>query len=171
MLRNLITDKVGRMFSQKVTEFAQSLGIKVKTPYEFECMTGEIYPWTANGLYSPPFDIIACNEFDDFVLLHEIIHWSGHQSRADRFVVRKLANSNRTDLIRSLISVEDLYNEEAIANMGMFMLATYLGLDLKIAHYEMNARLMFMHYDYEFCEREVSRSVNWILDQVKSQAA
>ncbi len=167
----LSSDKEGRMFSSKVMNFAESLGIQVKTPDEFQRISGEIYPWTAGGLYSPPFDIIACAELNDFVLLHEIIHWTGHPSRVDREAVRKLSTANKNESIRSLMSVETFYNEEAIANMGMFGLAKHLRLDLKVAHYEMIARLIYMSFDHEFCEREANKAVNWILGQVNQQQA
>jgi antirestriction protein ArdC len=160
------------MFSPKVKELVDSLGIRVRTVSEFEVIAGETYPWTAAGLYSPPFDIIACAEESDYTLLHEIIHWSGHPSRLDREVVGKLSQASRTDIIRKIVSFEDITNEEAIANLGMFLLAKHLGLNLKDAHYEKTSRLMYMHYDNEFCERQADKAVEFILNQVsQSQVA
>lgn len=63
-------------------------------------------------------DITSFNSENDYntTLLHELVHWTGHTSRLDRFSGKALDDKTRAE-------------EELAAEIGSIFLATYFGID------------------------------------------
>jgi len=62
------------------------------------------------------------------ILLHEMIHWTGHRKRLNRPIIRSLNTYQRSNWKNKQI-------EEAIAIYGQTMLSRKLGVGLKSAKY------------------------------------
>ncbi len=104
----------------------------------------------------------------NFVLLHEITHWSGHPHRLARrpFVMALLEYSTPNKA--------QLQYEEAVAQWGMYYLAIALGLDRRAAWYDLVT--YNSHYDpanIVGAEQDALKAAVYILDQqgVLSNAA
>jgi antirestriction protein ArdC len=122
---------------------------------------------TCYGFYDFIQDCIVVNPehinpiFGDIntVLMHELIHWTGHESRLAR----------PASLIKSQaeLNLVMFHNEEAVAELGMAHLATSLGWDSEtINEY---ARLYLNGYylaNYIEADKEAIKAANYILEKM-----
>lgn len=148
----------------KVVDLINRLGVKVFNFDDYEKLTGYKFPFWSNGCYDIAQDVIAISGFVmgdvNQVTLHEIMHWSGHADRADRFMIADAIKCGTTNVI----SKESQANEEAIAEMGMYKLACYLGLDTESARLARDRYLKMFPHNQSYCEAEADRSVDWIIE-------
>lgn len=125
------------------------------------------------GLYMalPETDVIAINETTpieilDVVMLHELIHYTGRGSRLCRAGIVLLEQKDLT------ITEEHCQTEEAIAQLGMYKLGTYLGLDrdsLKQATVEYLASLPLA--DFEEAEMRSNEAVGYLVNKLYENKA
>ena len=160
-----------------VLELIQSLGITLITyrhAYTLGVSRDELPNWSA-GAYICYMDLIAYNPnppdgFEDInrTILHEIIHWTGHGDRLKR---KPIQLGQR--MLYAANSVDELHTEEAIAEIGMYRLAVYLGLEKEDKYLD-----LMIHYlsRYELAHidvacREATRAVNFVVEQMERKAA
>jgi len=86
----------------------------------------------AHGFYDTSLDAIAFNENKelfklDHVLLHELIHWTGSSKRLARTALLPFCVLGRLEVMEG----NEYATEEVIAEMGMYKLGLWLGLNRK----------------------------------------
>jgi antirestriction protein ArdC len=129
----------------KVQRLIKSSGAHVVPFYKVQNTMSKRMLGYSTGAYSSRFDVIAINTLDTYkgtlpwninvTLLHELIHWTGHEKRLNRkSVTRKIAR----------INTQTYHTEEAIAQYGMYYLAIELGFDKK--HYAKVLRAYLKEY-------------------------
>lgn len=94
---------------------------------------------TTFGVYFPTKDVIVINNKSDdmtnnpifitFVLLHELIHWTGHASRLNRYSISAFEHNS---INRHWEEIDThTSREEVAANLGAWRLGAILDLDFK----------------------------------------
>jgi antirestriction protein ArdC len=83
---------------------------------------GAVFHMSTHGHYIPKVDEIHLADRNALVLVHELVHWTGHSSRLARLPV---VNGERDILITETQRAQ----EELIAYRGSLMLAKEIGLD------------------------------------------
>jgi antirestriction protein ArdC len=162
----------------KVRELIQSFGIKLisyKQAHSLGISKQELPSDLSAGAYVCYMDIIAYNStppigFEDInrTILHEIVHWTGHGDRLKR---KPIQLGQR--MLYAANSMDELHTEEAIAEIGMYRLAVYLGLEKDDKYLD-----LMIHYlsRYELAHidvacREATKAVNFIVEQMERKAA
>jgi len=120
----------------RVLELIRNLNIRLLSFAECSLsgITIDPYIWqNSNGFYECHDDFIAFNHTPksniqdlNSCILHEIAHWSGHPTRLNRKAIEAGANLAIYELDLHII-----HTEEVIAQLGMFKLACYLGLNIE----------------------------------------
>lgn len=91
----------------------------------------------------------------DITLLHELIHWTGHQTRLDRETIR---NYDKSDANRA--------EEELIAEIGSVFLAEYLGLAGDLTNHASYVASWKKHLDARAVGRamsQASKAFEWVV--------
>src|SRR5665213_2677616 len=161
--------------SPVVLDLIKDLGIKVfaysQVPIEDSCFHYAMRD--VCGYYNQMTDYIAFNEIVSAeyaclneLLLHEIAHWTGHISRLAR---KALINSQRN----ILCTEKQIFEEEAIAQYGMYKLAIWLGLDKIEYRYKRDRYLVnwISLYDQEKVEKESERILEYTRGLLQVKAA
>jgi len=130
----------------KVRAFAKSTGARFLSIEQaiIEMPLGyEAYILT-RGAYNGLADVIVINNLEvlrgkvlgalgtvEEVILHELSHWSGHPNRLNRDSIKQniIMESTQTPPLNMFLHNRRVCHEEATAQMGMYLLATSLGLD------------------------------------------
>jgi len=122
------------------------------------------------ALYSPSHDFVGMPRVDAFdsleaykaVLLHEITHWTGHESRMDR----KIGNAFGT---------KEYAFEELVAELGAAYLCAELGLPASLRHagYIQNWIKLLKDDNRAFfrAASEAQKAVDWIREKVAAVPA
>lgn len=128
----------------------------------------------SGGFFDPVNDFVAINEsfLDshlDYVVLHELVHWSGHSSRLAR---QSMVNSE-TPEGRLHISPNDYETEEMTAQWGMYFLAVHLGFDENATALERDRyNVHFVNADQEKAKQDGLTAANYLLAMLnQAQAA
>lgn len=121
----------------------------------------------AAGYYDSQEDYIGLNERAlesdrvNEVVLHELIHWTGHPSRLNRNTITSQLHGMRP-------TSYDYHTEEATAQMGMFKLACLLGLDKELHLMLLNVYLtMFPEANLAKADWDSNQAVGYLLDLAK----
>lgn len=169
----------------KVRTLLDRLGIKVYTYTEFCLQHGPEIPHASDGFFDITLDKIAIRELSvsfktDNIILHELVHWSGVKGRCDRKAIVNAQDrlAKPIDILSGLEHlkiVTEVREEEAIAQIGMFILCERLGLDMEEAHDALarylKALLAQGPIDMGYCESEAKRSVEWIFNLAFQEVA
>lgn len=90
------------------------------------------------------------------VILHEIAHWTGKETRCKRFISGNIPNR------------EERLLEEAIAEYTMYYLVLELGLNEAVARFELERYINMLHRNGEFNEdlakTKAKEACSYILD-------
>tara|TARA_R110000868_G_scaffold411465_1_gene704410 strand:- start:815 stop:1684 length:870 start_codon:yes stop_codon:yes gene_type:complete len=98
----------------------------------------------------------------DVTLLHELVHWTGHQSRLNRETIRDYGKS---DAIRA--------EEELIAEIGSVFLASYFGVAgdlINHASYVSSWKKLLDEKAIGRAMSQASRAFAWLVNQLEDQA-
>lgn len=97
----------------------------------------------------------------DVTLLHELVHWTGHQARLDRGTIRDYSKS---DAIRA--------EEELIAEIGSVFLAGYFGITGDLVHHASYVFSWKRYLDAKAVGRamtQASKAFGWVVSQLEGQ--
>lgn len=158
----------------RILDIVNRLGANIVDMGEYVGIYPASWLYLASGLYDYERDKIAikadiaissrCSE----VVLHELIHWTGHASRLNRLHKRRQISTD--DDRQGIIDIEHnniiYHTEEATAQLGMFKLAMVLGLD-QFTHFKaMTDYLASYHLaNMHQAETESDDAVKFILDK------
>lgn len=164
-------NKVKDCFSKPIIDLIDALGVNVSLFNSVEFGMSGINMWqamTAAGLYFAPLDRIFINQFSDIdkdmVLLHELGHWTGHMSRANRVAIDAYLRQDRSYLTR-----EKIDTEEMTAHYFMLFFGTMLGLDAAMLNDQVvKWSLRHPYADFEAAQHDAAYAVNWVCDQLES---
>lgn len=95
----------------------------------------------------------------DVTLMHELIHWTGHQSRLDRETIK---NYSKSDAIRA--------EEELIAEIGSVFLAGYFGISGDLMNHASYVSSWKKYLDSKAVGRAMShasKAFSWLIDQLE----
>lgn len=125
----------------------------------------------SNGFYECYHDFIAFNHtpkpsIDDLnsCILHEIVHWSGHPTRLNREAVKA-----GSELLIHELEPSVIHTEEVTAQLGMFKLATCLGLNNE-RYLEMTNRYIARYplANYLDADMESTKALEFIVNKEKA---
>ena len=119
-----MTKKFLDHFSAKVLDLVDRLGVNLEDssdlPRHTQDVAGAFY-WAYDLVVVTPEKTYTPFSTPDIVLMHEIIHWTGHASRLARPVCEVMSQFE--------LHPHEIHQEEAVAQIGMGMLAQELGWD------------------------------------------
>jgi antirestriction protein ArdC len=150
----------------KVLRFFEILGVKYLNSHQ-----GSIF---ADGLFNTIEDYIFVkpnleNNRAIEVFLHELVHWTGHDSRLARSAIVLNQRLSKRGVIYA--NEIDFYNremstEEMIAQYGMYLLTVKLGLDEQYFYNRFTQYTNGLVFgDIELAKRQAQIAVDYILNQ------
>lgn len=155
-------------FSLQLQELMELLCINFVEPTRTFSVMNYIMATGAVGNYFPTHDCISVRPDmapfltlgdADSILLHEIVHWTGHSSRLHRDWFKIAVEGH------SVPSLYETDQEEAIAQIGMHKLSKYLGMDMQKAElYLRNYLNKYPLADLERAEVEAEKALQYIVD-------
>lgn len=171
--------KETNIISAKVLELVAASGAKMLNFSEYKRAFGNHTLWSYEfhgnpGLYAADKDVIVITENysplnKNYVVLHELIHWSGNAGRLNRIRVVNAANYTMTGI---LPTEKEYATEEMIAQIGSHYIALALGFDLvQTLQYRDLFPELIEKADMAEAETAGRRAAQYILDFVQMKLA
>lgn len=161
-----IPGSVRSKISLKLQEFMCLLNVDFVEPTAVYLRTGNHMSLFCSGMYEVVNDIVSVKpptlghqSIGDVntVLLHELVHWSGHPSRVNR---EEMKNAH----IYNYLTDQERHQEEACAQIGMYKLCKYFCMDMvKAEKYLSNYLITYPLADLGKAEADAEAAVSYLL--------
>ena len=152
--------------SPQIERMIGALGVRWIEPDVYYKYTGAYFGFEAQGKYHIVSDSISVrsggpgSRETDYVFLHELIHWTGHESRLARKAMTK-AFKTQDELTCAV------HQEEVIAEIGACMLAWSLGLDRTAAESYMTKYLpLYPKADLSSAYKDAQIAHNYVMSRL-----
>lgn len=157
--------------NSSIKQIIKSLNVKVSDAQSVVKEKELSVPVNSAGCYVPVRDLIILNEFNrsneftsNNIILHELIHWTGHSSRLGRPLIQKY------ELYFMPTGYEAEY-EELIAIEGSILMHNCLNLDTENPEYTKNDHIknIFEYTDEQDWARariDAQKAVNFIFKKL-----
>ena len=173
--------KIMNSLVPSVQYLVASLGVKVMTHTEYlenpEYLGDSLeHPENWAAFYNPVLDVVVVNDTElanaTELVLHEIIHWSGAETRLNRQWVTSMKAAMLGDQSEELLEylTDKRDTEEATAQIGMLKLALVLGLNpAQYAESTLTYLEDLLDFSLKKAEEDSDKAVEYLVTRIGMQ--